>query len=271
MPRKKSLFKVTRPRAKIGGMNISSKGISHSVKTPLGTYNTRQGLSRKGKGCPFAALMISVPVVLFLLLALSSCGGGAETQSSPPADLVQTAVAGTIAAQPAATEAPTLEPSSTLPPPPTNTPEPTATPKPTNTPSQPSKSVEDVQKDIIGLITKYLESGELLIEKVAVVRFGDPGVFEIEVNNAMMARDNQPDLSYDMIAALAKMFIDGGLTRDKAITLGGGDDFVIRITTYSADGNYRYQSDTNYETLEKIYNKQISYEEWVAAANADFR
>lgn len=45
MSKKKSLFKV--PRVKIGGLNISSKGISSSIKTPGGTYNTRKGWTGK--------------------------------------------------------------------------------------------------------------------------------------------------------------------------------------------------------------------------------
>jgi len=80
MPKKKGLFKaykpkvkltskgvkVQKPRAKIGGMNISSKGVSHSVKTPIGTYNTRKGLTLSKKGCPFTALVLLTPLVLII-------------------------------------------------------------------------------------------------------------------------------------------------------------------------------------------------------------
>ena len=86
MPRKKSLLsiqkprmkltskglKVTRPRARAGGVNLSSKGISFSTKTPLGSYNTRKGLIRKSKGCPLSVL----PIVLVVVLAVAAARKG---------------------------------------------------------------------------------------------------------------------------------------------------------------------------------------------------
>lgn len=139
-------------------------------------------------------------------------------------------------------------------------------------PQQP-KPNEDIRGEFIKFITDILETKEGLeaIEKVTVVRFSSPGVFEIEVHSRWDSEDLQPNISYDMIVLLAKEMIDGGLTREEGITLGGGEDFVVHITTYSALGEYRYQSDTDYETLTKLNNKQMSYEEWVTAANAGFR
>jgi hypothetical protein len=49
--------KVTRPTARIGrkaGVNISSKGVSASVRTKHGTASTRKGCSLKG--CPLSVL-----------------------------------------------------------------------------------------------------------------------------------------------------------------------------------------------------------------------
>jgi hypothetical protein len=65
-----------------------------------------------------------------------------------------------------------------------------------------------------------------------------------------------------------EMFSEGS---DALMRLGGGDDFIIHITTYSANGDYRYQSDTDFDTLMKLHDKQITYEEWVVASNAGFR
>ncbi len=45
---KKNLFKI--PRVKIGGLHISSKGVSASIKTKAGTYNTRKGWTSKKSG-----------------------------------------------------------------------------------------------------------------------------------------------------------------------------------------------------------------------------
>jgi len=45
------LFHRSSPRLRIGGknswLNLSRKGVSASVKTPLGTYNTRRGFTAR--------------------------------------------------------------------------------------------------------------------------------------------------------------------------------------------------------------------------------
>ncbi len=55
-------IKVTKPSYRIGGrksgINISSKGVSYSTRTPFGTYNSRRGWSL---GC-------ALPILLFLML-----------------------------------------------------------------------------------------------------------------------------------------------------------------------------------------------------------
>lgn len=62
--------RVTKPSARIGGKvgaNISSKGVSFSARTPIGTVSSRTGYTsggtrRKGcKGCPLTMLMIVTP------------------------------------------------------------------------------------------------------------------------------------------------------------------------------------------------------------------
>ena len=52
-------------RKKKAWLNVSSKGISGSIKTPLGTYNTRKGLSPRRVGCPLTVLSF---LFLFVLL-----------------------------------------------------------------------------------------------------------------------------------------------------------------------------------------------------------
>ena len=81
MPRKKSLFKVTKPkmrltskgvkvtkpRARIGGkagLNISSKGVSASVRTKAGTASTAKGRSRF-KFCPLFGVFMLLPFLAF--------------------------------------------------------------------------------------------------------------------------------------------------------------------------------------------------------------
>ena len=150
---------------------------------------------------------------------------------------------------------------------PLNIPEPVITQIPT-----PTLSIEEHRQNVLNEIIKYLENKDNIfeVESVSAVRFNAPGILEIEVKTIYSAQKNQPDISYRIISNLSPVFIDS-IKKERLFWLGGGDDFVIHITTYSSDGHYRYQSDTNYETMEKIKNKQISYEEWIAASNAGFR
>jgi len=72
------LFHRSSPRLRIGGksswLNLSRKGISASVKTPLGTYNTRRGFTFRGlwrrtkpKGCCGLMVLAVVAVLLGLV------------------------------------------------------------------------------------------------------------------------------------------------------------------------------------------------------------
>lgn len=59
-------IKIAKPSARIGGaigLNVSSKGVSGSVKTKAGTYNTKRGLSLHLPGCLLPILAIGVLIV----------------------------------------------------------------------------------------------------------------------------------------------------------------------------------------------------------------
>ena len=204
---------------------------------------------------------------LVIVFAFSACA-----QSTPPVNPVQTSVAQNVAAIPLTTvPTNTQQPVITNTPIPTLTPRPTSTRKSTNT-AAPAQSLESLQQEMIDIFIRLLENGEGLeaIEEVTVVRFGDPGIVEIELVNAYSAQDNQSDLSYDVIRFLSQGII-GGMDLETASMLANGDDFAIRLTTYSNDGDYKYQSETSWEVMESIANKEITYEEWVKLSNAGFR
>jgi hypothetical protein len=56
------------------------------------------------------------------------------------------------------------------------------------------------------------------------------------------------------------------------LTLGDAyGTFTIDLTTYSIMNEYRFKSATDYEALTQITDRAMSYEEWVAVANAGFR
>jgi hypothetical protein len=68
MPHKRKLFAVSKPRLRISsrgvrlirsrvriggrvGINLSSRGVSGSIRTPMGTYNTKRGCFLRLFGC----------------------------------------------------------------------------------------------------------------------------------------------------------------------------------------------------------------------------
>lgn len=66
--------KVSNARARVRGpinTNISRSGVSHSVTTRAGTYNTKKGCSRVLPGCPLTILvlfgMLSLPIWIIIL------------------------------------------------------------------------------------------------------------------------------------------------------------------------------------------------------------
>lgn len=160
---------------------------------------------------------------------------------------------------------------------PSSTPRPTKTEIPTNSPipsqtSTPTISLDEQKEGLLNLVIEILENGEGLedVGFVNLVRFGEPGVLEIEVKSIFASKSNQPPLSFEIIRFLAEVFTK--TTKDSLLSVaGGGDEFIVHITTYSEGNNHRYQSETTYDLLAKVANKSISYDEWMTEANAGFR
>lgn len=209
-------------------------------------------------------------LILVVVLVLAACGSPAP--SSPSEGDIQTAIAQTVAAQPQPTEQPTLAATDTPPPVPTDTPKPTNTPEPTSTPlpsvtPTSTRSVEELQAEFCELTVNAFKNLPDL-SNVNMCRFGN-GLFEMEVKTAYLSRDNQPDVSYNLVQGIAYVLHDW--TAENAAKLAGGDSLTFVLVTYSEGGDYRYQSDTTFATLMDVANKRITYEEWVATANAGFR
>jgi hypothetical protein len=203
---------------------------------------------------------------LILVFTLAACTSPSPTQ---PQSAIETAVAGTVAAQASPTPLPSYTP--------TVTPSPTIRPTKTFHPStvqarrtptkKPVESLEEIRADFIGIMVDVLER-HFEIDRVNMARF-DHGVFEMELYTGLAARDSQPPISYGVVQTLAAALADW---EDRNIAaLAGGSDFSFNLTTYSTDGDYRYQSETDLETLRKVNQRAISYEEWVEASGAGFR
>lgn len=106
------------------------------------------------------------------------------------------------------------------------------------------------------------------VERVNIIERGE--YLEIELMTMWASRDNQPEVSFDVVTMVfAEIF--GGVTQAKATNFVTGDSFAVHLVTYSADNEYPYESLTDYDTLVKLKDRQISYEGWVNTSNAHFR
>jgi hypothetical protein len=185
--------------------------------------------------------------ILVLILLLVAC--------APSASQIQTAVAKTQAVLPTDTLA--------------NIPEPTSLTTPTKLPV--GTTVAQFQETIEAFplaLANMLEDVDG-VDSVTMVR---PGVvsLEIELRTTWASKDKQPNVSFNAIQMLADVF--GGTSEDWALLFvkTHQQHFSILLTTYTIDGDYKYSSLTYYDTLVKLYDKQITYDEWVNEAKAGF-
>ena len=192
--------------------------------------------------------------LIFILIAfmLVSCGSS-EAE-------IATSVAQTLEAQ--STETPLHTPTAT------STQEPMNPPTPTNTEAVP-QTAEEISREFLELITEFIEDVDG-VESVNLMRFKE-GRLDIELRTKWTSRDRQTDVSFDVIRLIAVGLIQGGFSEAELLKLAGGDSFSVHLVTYSTDGDYRYESDTDFETLRQLDALAISYDEWLAAANAGFR
>jgi hypothetical protein len=177
---------------------------------------------------------------------------------APSTSQIQTAIAKTQAALP------TL-PTDTE----TNTPEQTSISTPTKLPigttvAQYQETIEAIPIGIANML-KDVDG----VDSVTMVR---PGVvsLEIELRTMWASKDKQPNVSFKAIQMLAIVFGGTSENTDLLLVTTHQQHFSILLTTYSIDGDNKYSSLTYYDTLVKLYNKQITYDEWVNEANAGF-
>jgi hypothetical protein len=213
--------------------------------------------------------VISFYGIVLSLILLSGCA-----QSQPSSNTIETAIAQTQNAEPNLTEKPT-QTKTTIP---TATSTNTPLPKPSNTlaptaTNTKQMSVEEFRQELVNQTKAILENGQGLeeVEAINLVRIGESGGLEIEFRTRYASRDNQPAVTYKVIQFFSSAFVNGFHRDVSGVEKLTGGPFVLRITSYSTDGDYRYQSETDWGTMVKVADQAISYDEWVSAANAGFR
>ena len=172
--------------------------------------------------------------------------------------LLETMVSETIAAMQIDQQKPTSE-STAMAVPPTSTPLPKSTP---------GESIEDqrvrLYADLESVFLDYSDT-----EVINMIRVND-GALEIEVKSIYSSQDRMPDLAYHIAKQVAGIFALPGTKVERLKELWGGDNNVLILTVYSAAGDYPHTTVTDYETLQKIATKQITFEEWKIAAGANY-
>ena len=147
--------------------------------------------------------------------------------------------------------------------------EPTFTPKPTEklTTATTPQIEKTLDATIIGLSNIVQNLSD--VESVTTFRIGEVS-FEVELRTKWASKENQSNTSFEVIQVLSHFF--GALRngQDLYFVKGQPDQFSILLTTYSIDGKYKYSSLTYYDALVKLYNKQMTYDEWVKESGANF-
>lgn len=207
--------------------------------------------------------------IIAVSFLLASCGPS-QKQIEEAVQQTQVAVAEATAKAPTATRTPSKTPTKR----PTKKPSPTKTKKPTpiNTPSkaptktptvEPTADLAEMTKSVV-LIAESFED----VKAVNTVRYVN-GVWEVELQSVWASKDKQPPVSYEVIKLYAYAFCR--YPEEHILKILGGDKFGIKLTTYSTDSDYQYESFSDYPTLLKVVNKEITYDEWIMLSGAAFK
>ena len=198
--------------------------------------------------------MKKLVVITLLAIFISTGCEPSQTKIQEAIQLTQTAQPTNTVIPPTPTENISTE---------TPIPLPTITETPTFSPGE----IQDIF--IEGIETLISIMAEDDISNINLIRLNN-NVLEVEVKTKWASRGNQPDVSYKIVQ-LVSMFAETWEDQNNKFLVILPNGFDLKLTTYSEDGDYKYGSYTTFDTLAKINAKSISYEEWLIAANADFK
>jgi hypothetical protein len=135
----------------------------------------------------------------------------------------------------------------------------------------PTVNLEDLRADFADLIREYLEQGggSNEVQSVRSVHFSQGGFFDIELEALWPSRELQPSVAFEVVYWLGKAWADS--PEELFYRLSGQDRFVVRLVTYSSEGENPHTSETDLATVQKVGKMEITYEEWKVASNAGFR
>ncbi len=215
-----------------------------------------------GKAGTMSSRTIAISATLMIFLA--ACGGGLTQEDVDAA--VQAALASTSTTEGQVT---TTLPSTTAVTS-TSTTATTSTTQPTTTST--TVDVAAIRTQFVDVVVAGLEdatgsSGEF--ERVDRIAF-EEGVLEIEGHLRWASKDRQANSQWLSIGFIAEFFSLLEFKDLQAVILFDGPP-RIHLVTVAADGDYRYESITDWQMLKDIGNRSLSFEGWVESAQAGFR
>lgn len=189
--------------------------------------------------------------VLLMSLFAVACAGSAEPATTTPSTTSKTPTTTTTTTT---SQAPT-----------------TTTTTRASTTFTTSVDLDALRAELFDLVTSALESGRLgEFERVDLVSF-DAGSLEIEGHLRWASEDRQSDSHWASVVLLAQLFCLTDMEVGQAANLFDGRDPRVHMVTVSVDGDYRYESVTDWDTLTAIGARNVGFDGWVEATGAGFK
>jgi hypothetical protein len=196
-----------------------------------------------------------------VLAVVALIGGCSSSDSDTPAT--------TLPPETVATTTTTTTPTTTTTAPTTTTttvPTTTTTTAPT-TSTEPPPNVDELRENAIDVIVTGFEDWEW--ERVDVIYFDEEGTFVIEGQLVWASESRQENTHWESVQLLAEWV--GAVEPPEAAVWAFGGPPIVHLTTTSDDGNYRYQSWTDYESFVEIVNRRMGMDDWKEASDAGFQ
>ncbi len=139
----------------------------------------------------------------------------------------------------------------------------TAAPRMTNTPRTPR--IELLRSNLLDAVASELLGIEH-VSSVSRVRFNE-GALEIKLETKSLSQDQLTEVSWVVVRMFSTQLV--GIGKETLEAVAGGPP-AIALTIFTAEGNYRYESVTDWDTLTRLAAKTISSEEWMVLSEAKY-
>ena len=129
--------------------------------------------------------------------------------------------------------------------------------------------LSEMQVAVLKMVQENLKANIVTVDEVTFINMIlSENVMEIEVRTVSGTENNQPEISYSIIAWFVEAYM--GNWDDTLFNAPSGDDFSILLVSYAPESTQRYQSKTRLRFLKRFYQHPLTLDEWVMASNAGY-